>query len=171
MVDIRIGSNVIEAAGDGPAVVIIHGLGGSSNTFQLLMDALDGCRVLRLDLPGAGRSALRSGSNGLPGLMTPVREAMLAAGVTRAHLVGHSSTHDNRSNKLRGSIASEGSRRLPHRLPSGRIPQFRNGAFEVRNRVPAGRPLTGIHQCLDVRGDLLERCKPDAAFALHMLDQ
>ncbi len=90
MVDIRIGSNVIEAAGDGPAVVMIHGLGGSSNTFQLLMDALDGYRVLRLDLPGAGRSALRPGLNGLPGLMTPVREAMLAAGVTRAHLVGHS---------------------------------------------------------------------------------
>jgi len=88
--DIRIGSNVIEDTGEGPVVVMIHGLGGNSNTFQPLMSALDGFRVLRPDLPGAGRSSRRPVLAGLRGLVIPIREAMHASGVSRAHLVGHS---------------------------------------------------------------------------------
>src|SRR3546814_2610680 len=34
MTDFRLGSLVAEVAGDGPAVVMVHGLGGSSNSFQ-----------------------------------------------------------------------------------------------------------------------------------------
>ena len=54
---------------------MVHGLGGSSGSFELLMPALGGFCALRPDLPGAGRSALRpdlpgagrSGSRGSPG--------------------------------------------------------------------------------------------------------
>jgi len=90
MTDLRLGSMVMEDAGDGPAVVMIHGLGGSSNSFQTLMAAADGHRVLRPDLPGAGRSALRPGQPGLRGLAEAVCDGLRAANVARAHFVGHS---------------------------------------------------------------------------------
>ena len=90
MTDLRLGSLVAERHGAGPAVVLVHGLGGSSGSFELLMPALDGYCALRPDLPGAGRSALRPGRRGLAGLAGAVRECMRAAGAPRAHLVGHS---------------------------------------------------------------------------------
>ena len=90
MTDLRLGSMVMEDAGSGPPVVMVHGLGGSSNSFQTLMAALEGYRVLRPDLPGAGRSALRPGRPGLDGLAGSLRDCLRAAGVERAHFVGHS---------------------------------------------------------------------------------
>ena len=90
MTDVRLGSLVAERYGAGAAVVLVHGLGGSSGSFELLMPALDGYCALRPDLPGAGRSSLRPGRPGLAGLAGAVRECMRAAGAPRAHLVGHS---------------------------------------------------------------------------------
>ncbi|NIA69414.1 alpha/beta fold hydrolase [Pelagibius litoralis] len=94
MPDLHLGSLVMEdhgeGHGEGTAVVLVHGLGGSSNSFQTLMGALEGYRVLRPDLPGAGRSALRPGRPGLRGLTSAVGDALRSAGVERAHLVGHS---------------------------------------------------------------------------------
>ena len=91
MADLRLGGMVTEdSGGSGPAVVLIHGLGGDSNTFSPVMGRLGGYRVLRPDLPGAGRSALRPGRAGLKGLARAVRDALRAAGIRRAHLAGHS---------------------------------------------------------------------------------
>ena len=90
MTDVRLGSMVAERHGAGPAVVMVHGLGGSSGSFETLMPALGGYCVLRPDLPGAGRSALRPGRPGLAGLGAALRECLRALGVSRAHLVGHS---------------------------------------------------------------------------------
>ena len=90
MSDIRLGSMIIEDAGDGTAVVMVHGLGGSSNSFQPLIGRLEGYRVLRPDLPGAGRSAVRPGLAALTQLASAVRDGVRAAGVERAHFVGHS---------------------------------------------------------------------------------
>ncbi|HEY1227895.1 MAG TPA: alpha/beta fold hydrolase, partial [Ramlibacter sp.] len=39
-----------------PVVVCVHGLGGSSNSWTPLMPALARHRVIRVDLPGSGRS-------------------------------------------------------------------------------------------------------------------
>lgn len=86
----RLGTLVWEDAGDGEAIVMIHGLGGTSNTFQSVMSELNGYRVIRPDLPGAGRSALRAGRRDMRGLISAVSDCMQAAGVARAHLVGHS---------------------------------------------------------------------------------
>lgn len=90
MTDLRIGSMVIEDAGDGPAVVMVHGLGGTANSFQTLMGSLDGFRVLRLDLPGAGRSAYRPGLSGLDRMADALKDCLRAAGLERARFVGHS---------------------------------------------------------------------------------
>ncbi len=90
MVDVNLGSMVSEVSGEGSAVVLIHGLGGSSNSFQPLMGALRGFKTIRPDLPGAGRSAIRPGLSGLSGLAAAVAEMLRAQAVHQAHFVGHS---------------------------------------------------------------------------------
>lgn len=90
MSDRHLGSLVMEDGGAGVPLVMIHGLGGTSNNFETLLPALTGCRVLRPDLPGAGRSAALPGRSGLRGLMTAVLDQLRAADVARAHFVGHS---------------------------------------------------------------------------------
>ena len=47
---------VAEISGEGDPLVMVHGLGGTSNTFQPQMPALGDHRVIRVDLPGSGRS-------------------------------------------------------------------------------------------------------------------
>ena len=54
----------VEDEGEGDAVVCVHGLGGSSNSFTPLMPALARRRVLRIDLPGSGRSQRCEGAPG-----------------------------------------------------------------------------------------------------------
>lgn len=90
MTDLTLGSMVIEDAGEGASVVMVHGLGGTSNSFQTLVGALEGFRVLRPDLPGAGRSVYRPGLSGLQRMATVLGDCLGAAGLTSAHLVGHS---------------------------------------------------------------------------------
>jgi 3-oxoadipate enol-lactonase len=53
----------IESTGTGPpCVVFLHGIGGTSNVFQVQADALSStCRVVRPDFAGAGRSPVADG--------------------------------------------------------------------------------------------------------------
>lgn len=90
MTDIAVGSMLMEGEGAGPPVVMVHGLGGTSNSFQTLLSALQGYRVYRPDLPGAGRSPLRPGLPGLKGLAVAVEDFLKAAEIEKAHFVGHS---------------------------------------------------------------------------------
>ena len=48
----------VEIDGQGDALLCIHGLGGSSNTWTPLLPVLAGFKVIRPDLPGSGRSSL-----------------------------------------------------------------------------------------------------------------
>ncbi len=81
---------VIEDDGDGDAVVCVHGLGGSSNTFTPLMPVLARHRVLRVDLPGSGRSQHAEGAFSIQRFADAVQAACVRLGVSRAHFVGHS---------------------------------------------------------------------------------
>jgi 3-oxoadipate enol-lactonase len=79
-----------EVQGTGPVVFMVHGLGGSSNTFQpQALSLAKRYRVVRPDLPGAGRSASKPA-----GTLISVADSLIALagqlGVTSAHWVGHS---------------------------------------------------------------------------------
>lgn len=90
MTTVRLGQLVAETAGEGSAVILVHGLGGTSNTFQLLMEALSGHRVIRPDLPGSGRSAVPHAAPSIESFVDALVGMAGALGVERAHFVGHS---------------------------------------------------------------------------------
>ena len=90
MTTAQVGPIIAEVEGEGPAVVMIHGLGGTSNMFQPQMQALAGHRVIRLDMPGSGRSPRPVEPLLMEGIGRAVVTALGALGVTRAHFVGHS---------------------------------------------------------------------------------
>ena len=90
MTTVAVNGVVAEVAGEGPAVVMLHGLGGTSNAFQPQIDALRPYRVVRIDLPGSGRSPLAAGEATLAGFVEAVLGVVRVLGVERAHFVGHS---------------------------------------------------------------------------------
>lgn len=85
---------VVEDDGQGeggrPVVVCVHGLGGSSNSFTPLMPALARHRVLRVDLPGSGRSQHAEGDISVARFVQALRDMCTRLGVTQAHWLGHS---------------------------------------------------------------------------------
>jgi 3-oxoadipate enol-lactonase len=80
----------VEDEGEGDAVVCLHGLGGTSNTWTPLMPALAGYRVIRPDLSGSGRSAAAAGPLTIEKLAEAVLAVCAKLQVTRAHFLGHS---------------------------------------------------------------------------------
>lgn len=85
-----VGRVAVEDDGEGDAVVCLHGLGGTSNTWTPLMPALAGYRVIRPDLPGSGRSAGAGGTLSIEKMAECVATACARLGVSRAHVLGHS---------------------------------------------------------------------------------
>ena len=90
MTTVTVGTIVGEVEGEGFPVVMIHGLGGSTNMFQPQLGALAGHRVIRLDLPGSSRSPRPVEPLTIEAMTSAVLTAMRSLGVGRAHLVGHS---------------------------------------------------------------------------------
>ncbi|CAN5759740.1 hypothetical protein BH11PSE8_BH11PSE8_07800 [soil metagenome] len=80
----------VEDEGEGPAVVCVHGLGGSGNTFTPLMPAMARHRVIRVDLPGSGRSQRAEGALSIQRYVDVLLDVCSRSNVTRAHWVGHS---------------------------------------------------------------------------------
>jgi pimeloyl-ACP methyl ester carboxylesterase len=82
----------VEVEGHGPAVLFVHGLGGTSNFYQVQAEALaDRFRVIRVDSAGAGRSGIADGI----GISIATHADDLAAvldvlDVDAAAVVGHS---------------------------------------------------------------------------------
>jgi 3-oxoadipate enol-lactonase len=85
-----VGRTMIEIDGAGPAIVFVHGLGGTSNSFQALLGALGGFRCIRPDLPGSGRSPRPFGALTMDGFVESIAEVVRTVGGAPAHLVGHS---------------------------------------------------------------------------------
>ena len=80
---------VVEDEGEGDAVVCLHGLGGTANTWTPLMPALARHRVLRPDLPGSGRSTVE-GALSIERFVDAVLSACTRLNIKRAHFLGHS---------------------------------------------------------------------------------
>src|SRR5690349_2500158 len=81
----------VEEEGDGDAVVCVHGLGGTSNTWTPLMPALARFRVVRMDLAGSGRShAALTGPLSVRRWVDALQAICARLGIGRAHWLGHS---------------------------------------------------------------------------------
>src|ERR1700740_1420 len=90
MTSIHVRGMTIDSEGGGPPIVMLHGLGGRSNSFKRMGPALAGFRVVRPDLPGAGRSPTPAQKITVGLLVEAVAHAAIHLGVSRAHVVGHS---------------------------------------------------------------------------------
>ncbi|MDQ0390970.1 alpha/beta fold hydrolase [Labrys monachus] len=90
MASIAGGAIVADVRGDGFPVVMVHGLGGTSNTYQPQMAVLANYRVVRPDLPGSGRSPVPFERLSIEWLAEAVISGLDSLGIRRAHVVGHS---------------------------------------------------------------------------------
>lgn len=78
-------------AGAGPVLLLIHGMGGSSENWQAVIEPLAREHtVIVPDLPGHGQSAPGGGDYSVGGLAAGLRDLLLVLGHERATLVGHS---------------------------------------------------------------------------------
>ncbi|MER7558954.1 alpha/beta hydrolase [Nocardioides sp. NPDC126508] len=80
----------VEIEGDGPAVLMVHGLGGTSNFYEPQVRALvDRFTVIRVDSAGAGRSEVADPIS-ISGHADDLAAVLDQAGVTSAAVVAHS---------------------------------------------------------------------------------
>lgn len=94
-------------AGTGPAIVLIHGLTGSSTTWREVMPVLaERFTVVAPDLLGHGESAKPRGDYSLGAFASGVRDLLVALGIDRATVVGHS---------LGGGVAMQLAYQFPER--------------------------------------------------------
>jgi pimeloyl-ACP methyl ester carboxylesterase len=78
-------------AGEGPVLLLIHGMGGTLENWREAIEPLARNHlVIAPDLPGHGASGPGGGDYSLGGLAAGLRDLLLALGHERATLVGHS---------------------------------------------------------------------------------
>ena len=135
------------SAGSGPAIVLIHGLGGNRHTWRHLIGPLARRnRVIALDLPGHGDSEAPAGDYSPGSHAAAVRDLLVALGVSRASLVGHS---------LGGGIAVQFAYQFPDRAT--RLALISSGGFGVEvTPLLRGAMLPGAEAILGVVGRVPE---------------
>lgn len=79
-----------EVDGEGDPVLLIHGLGGSSNVWTPIMSALVRYKCMRPDLPGSARSARVQGPFSIDRFVQAVMRVLSAVSATSVHVIGHS---------------------------------------------------------------------------------
>ena len=80
----------IECDGEGEAVLMIHGLGGTSNIWTPVLPALARHRTIRPDLPGSGRSHRVEGALTIGRFVEAMQRVCALLGLDRVHVAAHS---------------------------------------------------------------------------------
>src|SRR5918992_2390012 len=107
------------SAGEGPVVVLIHGIAGSTRTWSRVMPALaERYTVVAPDLLGHGQSAKPRGDYSLGAYASGIRDLLVALDVDRATFVGHS---------LGGGVAMQLAYQFPERCE--RLALVASGGF------------------------------------------
>ena len=89
--DVRGRTVAFRQLGAGPVVVLVHGLAGTMETWdRVIEDLSSSCTVVAMDLPGHGRSAAPAGDYSLEAYASCVRDLLDALGHRVATVVGHS---------------------------------------------------------------------------------
>lgn len=77
--------------GEGPAIVLLHGIPLSMTTWQAVYPALaQNHRVIAIDMPGYGRSAKTGGDYSLDAIAARILALCAELGVAKTHVVGSS---------------------------------------------------------------------------------
>lgn len=101
------GAIAYTVAGTGPAILLIHGLGGTRRTWRHLITCLArNHTVIAPDLPGHGQSDPPAGDYSLGAHACALRDLLLALGHHRATIAGHS---------LGGGVALQTAYQFPER--------------------------------------------------------
>jgi pimeloyl-ACP methyl ester carboxylesterase len=80
----------VETDGAGEAVLMIHGLGGTSNVWTPVLSALARHRTVRPDLPGSGRSHRVEGPLSIERFVQAMERICAALRRARVHVAAHS---------------------------------------------------------------------------------
>jgi pimeloyl-ACP methyl ester carboxylesterase len=80
----------VETDGEGEAVLMIHGLGGTSNVWTAVLPALARHRRVRPDLPGSGRSHRVEGPLSIARFVEAMQNVCASLGLERVHVAAHS---------------------------------------------------------------------------------
>jgi len=80
----------IECDGEGEAVLMIHGLGGTSNVWTPVLPALARHRTIRPDLPGSGRSHRVEGPLTIGRFVEAMQHVCATLRLDRVHVAAHS---------------------------------------------------------------------------------
>ncbi len=76
--------------GSGKPVVFFHGWGADTRSFEICAKALEGCRIIRLDFPGHGKSEEPQRAYSLDDFADCAKKLFEVTGVKNPVLVGHS---------------------------------------------------------------------------------
>jgi len=146
----------VRSAGEGPAVVLLHGLFGSGANLGALSRSLrDAYSVYSPDLPNHGRSD-RLAAPDLPGMAAALGHWMDREGLDRVHLVGHS---------LGGKVAMQCALGDPARVASLVVADIAPVAYPPRHDgVFAALAAVAEGQCVD-------RAAAADAMARHVQDE
>ena len=121
-------------AGEGPAVLLIHGMAGSSESWDGVIPALARSHaVIAPDMLGHGGSAKPRGDYSLGALASGIRDLMIALGQESATIVGHS---------LGGGVAMQFAYQFPERCE--RLVLVSAGGL--------GREVSGLLRALSIPG-------------------
>jgi pimeloyl-ACP methyl ester carboxylesterase len=143
--------NVVEL-GDGPALLLLHGLGGSwQNWLETIPHFARRFRVIAPDLPGFGGSPMPAASISIPGYGRTVRALMDALDVESAAVIG---------NSMGGFIGIELAVRFPARVSRLVLASAVGIAIEHQRREPVrtlARSLELLWVWVGSRADVLAR--------------